>query len=150
MFKKTSAHFATLSLSNGLSITNTPDQGITTILAESNYSNLDDLPTFQWETDDQICQSWILISGWGLREACDEAGEQKDFLESDTIGQLKAYAENKEFDGFSIYTGTPTQEWQRLVWYKNCSSVEPDELLLHALVKTNNVDSYMQITHPCS
>ena len=66
---------------------------------------------------------------------------KQDFLESNTIDDLKAYAEANGFDGFAIYNGTPSEDWQSEVWFKKCSSVvELNEHLPHALVKLNGWD----------
>ena len=59
MFKKLFNHYSALSFANGLSIGNTPDQEGTEIIAEIDQSALDNLPEFQWETDSEICDSWI-------------------------------------------------------------------------------------------
>ena len=68
-------------------------------------------------------------------DSCDDDEEINGFLESNTIDELKLYAEKNEFDGFAIFTGTPSLEWHTSVLFKKCTTVQLDEHLPHALVR---------------
>ena len=88
----------------------------------------------------KLIASTIALAIMSTVAIAEDGEEKKDFEESNTIEELKAYAEANGFDGFARYTATPSEEWQRSVWFKKCSSVQLNEHLTHALVKTNNVD----------
>ena len=64
------------------------------------------VPEFEWESDSEVCRSWVMIKDYDLKDLCDDGVQSgRGLRETNTIEDLKEIAEEEEYDGFTVFYG---------------------------------------------
>ena len=82
------------------------------------------VPEFEWESESEMCRSWVMIKDYELNGLCDSSVQSgRGLREHNTIEDIKEIAEAADYDGFSIFSDTTEQDawWMKTgVWFKKC------------------------------
>ena len=141
MLNKFIAQISAFNFATGLSIGETA-------LAE--IQDFPSVPAKEWESDPDICRSWVSYQDWDLKGLCKDEGETKQgWRNTHNIDELKAYAIVNNFDGFAMFTVPSSEDWHDNVYYKKCPKVQDNDMLPHALTNQPGVKLYLYEEHPC-